>query len=236
MKRKQCNFIKDDLAKCTSFAMNRSDFCYRHNPDISEEDKINASSLGGKANSQPEFIETPFPEMKIENYQDVVSILADTINNVRSGKISQKSGSTIGYLSFIMLLAMDKAKKEAKDEKIEKLKAEGKWRPDPVYGVKVYTYKDDFYLDKDGNRLIVEKNNSNYFPEDLHEPEEDEDKSQTENIKKPKTRKRRHRSVSSVPKNGISLPPVKLIREVLSKEEHEKPMDNPISRNFSGET
>jgi hypothetical protein len=171
MKKKQCQFIKNDSSKCTSFAMKGSDFCYRHNPDISDDDKLNASSKGGKKSAKPEFIETPLPEMKLEKMGDVVTLLADTINNVRAGKISTKSGSTIGYLAFIMMMAMDKANCEKQLEEENKLKAEGKWKPDVVYPAKFYHYKDDFYLDKDGNPLIVENDGSYFYPQKEFKPE-----------------------------------------------------------------
>ena len=216
----KCKKFKSDGTQCKANAVFSSDFCWYHNPDIPEEIKRSVSSKGGKANSQPEFIETPLPEIKIEKMQGLAVLLSDTINNMRTGKISQKSGSSFAYLSFILLLVLDKALKEKEKEKIDNLKAEGKWRPDPVYGVKVYTYKDDFYLDKDGKRLIVEKRGNDYEPE-------------RKNIKKPKPRKRRHRSVTSIPKNGLPLPPEKLIREVLTKKEHEKLNDEPDSHNFS---
>ena len=173
MKRKQCKHTKRDSTKCTSFAMKGSDFCYRHNPDISDDDKLNASSKGGKTTLQDDFIQTPLPEIKIQKIQDVVTLLADTINNMRSGKISQKSGTSIGYLSFILLMAMDKAKAEKEQEKIDKLKAEGKWRPEPEYVPKFYRYKDEFYLDKDGNPLVVEKDGSECYPQMEYEPEVD---------------------------------------------------------------
>jgi len=205
----------DDLTKCTSFAMNGNDFCYRHNPEISEEEKLNASSLGGKSNSHPEFIETPLPEMKIERYQDIVSVLADTINNVRTGKISQKSGSTIGYLSFIMLMAVDKAKAEAKEEKIEKLKAEGKWQPEPAYDRKHYMYKDEFYLDKDGNKLVLENEDEEYVPE-IESPF-------VKGVSAGKTdrgcNKRKHKNQDKTFKK-------------LTKEEHFKLMDDPNYHNY----
>jgi hypothetical protein len=173
MKQIECQYIKSDSTKCTSFAMNGSDFCYRHNPDIPQEEKINASSKGG-INSHSSLAiedgeggwvgEVKLPLMKIENFNDLTAIMADSINRVRSGEISQKTGSTLAYMSFVMYMILDKAKSEAKQEKIEKLKAKGKWRPEPKYAPKFYTYKDDFFLDKDGNHLVVEKDGSTFHP------------------------------------------------------------------------
>ena len=160
MKQRQCQYIKNDSTKCTSFAMNGSDFCYRHNPDIPDEEKNNASSKGGmNSHSDSEFCnpllslgeeKVKLPHMKIENFNDLAAVMADSINRIRSGEISQKTGSTLAYMSFVMYMILDKAKAESKQEKIDKLKAEGKWRPEPKYAPKFYTYKDEFYLDKDG--------------------------------------------------------------------------------------
>ena len=211
----KCTQIKSDGSQCKANAVFKSDFCWNHNPDIPDEVKRSVSSKGGKANSFSEFIESPLPEIKIEKMQDLAILLSDTVNNMRSGKISQKSGSSFAYLSFILLLVLEKALKEKENERIDQLKAEGKWRPEPCYGNKFYTYKDMFYLDKDGNPLIVERKSDDYQPE-------------IKNIvRNKKSRKRRHRSVSTIPKNGLPVSPKKLIREVLSKEEHEKLIDDP---------
>ncbi len=171
MKTKQCKHKNINSKQCTAFAMNGCDYCYRHNPDISEEDKLDASSKGGKNSNKPEFIETPLPEMKLENMQDVVNLLADTVNNVRAGKISTKSGKTIGYLASLMIWAIKEAKAEKEQEEEKKMKAEGKWEPPIHYPTKVYHYKDEFYLDKNGNPLVVENDGSYTYPAKVFEPE-----------------------------------------------------------------
>ena len=88
------------------------------------------------------------------------------------GKSLKNPALHTGYLSFILLLVLEKALKEKEKEKIDKLKAEGKWRPEPRYAPKFYTYKDDFFLDKDGNHLVVEKDGSSFHPRLVFEPED----------------------------------------------------------------
>jgi hypothetical protein len=222
MKQKLCTYTKRGSSKCTSFAMKGSDYCYRHNPDISEEDKLNASSKGGRKGSKPEFIETPLPEMKIEKMQDVVALLADTINNVRSGKISTKSGSTIGYLAFIMMMAMDKVNCEKELEEENKLRAEGKWKPDVVYPTKVYHYKDEFYLDKDGNPLIVENDGSYSYPQKVFMPEN------------PDNTKQRHRKHAGKPM-APDKPQEKNTSNESNAEEPEEITDDTVSSDIPEE-
>ena len=223
MKQKQCQHIKTDSTRCASFAMSGSDFCYRHNPDISEDEKLNASSKGGNNNhpslslGEGGWEGEVLPPMPMENFQDIVDVMADSINQVRAGKISQKTGSTIAYMSFIMLMAMDKAKAEAKQEKTDKLKAEGKWRPEPKYAPKFYTYKDDFFLDKDGNHLVVEKDGSTFHPEMKFKYEEDSHVNRNAGSLKHHKHKRR------------KLKHIKL--KPLTCEQHEKLMDDPNYNN-----
>lgn len=217
----KCSFIKSDNTQCKANAVFNSAFCWYHNPDIPDEVKRAVSSKGGKANSEPQFIESPLPEIKIENMQGLAVLLNDTINNMRTGKISQKSGSAYGYLSFILLLVLEKALKEKEKEKIDKLKAEGKWRPEPKYAPKFYTYKDDFFLDKEGNHLVVEKDGSSFHPCLVFEPE-DSSKEETKSLSINKKRDKKHKVKH-------------LINKPLTQEEHEKLMDNPDYNNFSNE-
>jgi hypothetical protein len=175
----KCSYIKKDGSGCTAPVMHDSNYCVFHNPDISDEERFAIRSEATKSHSSLAFGEGGWegevPPMKIENFQDIVNVMADSINRVRLGRFSEKKGSTLAYMSFIMLMAMDKAKAEQKQEKIDKLKAEGKWRPEPRYAPKFYTYKDDFFLDKDGNHLIVENDGCNMYPSKTFKHEEVED-------------------------------------------------------------
>jgi len=158
----KCTYKKPDGSGCNAKAMHNSQYCVFHNPDISDEERFSIRSEAHHA-SKPEFIETPLPEMKMNNLRDVANELADTINQVRARKISQKSGTSIAYMSFVLYMIMKEAKEEEKNEEIAQQKANGTFRPEPVYNPKIYDYKDDYYLDKDGNALIVEHNGTSVF-------------------------------------------------------------------------
>jgi hypothetical protein len=45
----KCIFIKPNGDQCEANAMTQSDYCYLHNPEISQEDKQLAKVKGGKA-------------------------------------------------------------------------------------------------------------------------------------------------------------------------------------------
>jgi len=158
----KCTFKKNDGTACTAYAMHGSEYCVFHNPDISDKERFSVRSAAHQT-SKPEFIETSLPEMKMNNLRDVANMLSDSINQVRTHKISEKAGTSIAYMSFVLYMIMKEAKAEEQTEEIKQQKANGTYRPEPVYNPKVYDYKDDYYLDKDGNTLIVEHNGTNIW-------------------------------------------------------------------------
>jgi hypothetical protein len=163
-----CTFTKKDGSKCTANAIQNSQFCVFHDPNIPDSERFSIRSKGGSnshsllALGEEGWRGEVLPEMKMEKLRDVANVLADSINQVRAGKISPKTGGTLAYMSFVLYMIMDKAKAEEKEENIAKLKAEGKYIPEPEYVPKTYSYKDEYYLDKDSNPLIVEHNKINY--------------------------------------------------------------------------
>ena len=109
-----CSYIKKDGSGCTAPAMHESNYCVFHNPEISDEERFAIRSE--QVNTVPIIMKggvrkEPPPPMKIENFQDIENVMADSINQVRLGRFSEKKGNTLAYMSFVMLMAMDKAKR-----------------------------------------------------------------------------------------------------------------------------
>ena len=114
----KCKFIKDDETLCNANAMSDSSYCFLHNPDISEEEKQNAQAKGGKGNKIK--IMEPLEQVAIEKVEDVVKLLADTINRVRSGELDIKIANCIGYLSGHLTKAMEISELEQRIQTIER--------------------------------------------------------------------------------------------------------------------
>ncbi len=65
-----------------------------------------AGSSGAKtAATRPQDV----PDVPLETVQDVVALLADTINQVRKGQIDPRISNAVGYLAAIMLKAMEQS-------------------------------------------------------------------------------------------------------------------------------
>ena len=76
---------------CTAQAMQGASHCYRHNPDIPEADKIQASTNGGKATQ----VLTNADPVALRNVQGIVSLLESNINDVRAGRIDPRVSNAV---------------------------------------------------------------------------------------------------------------------------------------------
>lgn len=115
----KCAFVKENRDQCQAHPMKDSAFCYTHNPDISVEDKKDAQVRGGKGNAIK--LSSSLPVLQLTRAQDVVTLLEDTINRVRSGELDIRIGNTIGYLCGHLIKAIEVAEIEQRVLKVEKV-------------------------------------------------------------------------------------------------------------------
>lgn len=76
---------------CTAQAMQGATYCYRHNPDIPEAEKIQASTAGGRAtqvlaNAEP---------VTLRSVQSIVNLIESNINDVRKGAIDPRVSNAV---------------------------------------------------------------------------------------------------------------------------------------------
>lgn len=114
----KCQFVKPDDNECKANAMRDAEFCYLHNPKISEDEKYFSQSRGGKGNKHT--LQVPLEPIKVKNPSDVVVLLEDTINKVRSGELDLRTANCIGYLSGHITKALEIANIEKRIEIIER--------------------------------------------------------------------------------------------------------------------
>src|SRR3989338_6820943 len=114
-----CIFIKENKKRCGANPMIKSRFCFYHNPEVSQEEKLEAQIRGGMANKVG--VKEPLPIIRVQNTKDVVSLLEDTISRVRNGSLDLKIANTIGYLSGHLLKALETSDLEERMEKLEEI-------------------------------------------------------------------------------------------------------------------
>lgn len=114
----KCKQIKENNENCMANAMRGSNFCYLHNPEIDDDEKQFHQSRGGQANKHT--LQAPLEPVRVKTTSDVVVLLEDTINKVRSGELDLKTANCIGYLSGHITKALEIADIEKRIEVIER--------------------------------------------------------------------------------------------------------------------
>ena len=115
----KCEHIKPDGQKCEAHAVKDSEFCYFHNPDISDEEKREAQSNGGKTKALT--IQEPLPAIALTTPDHAVMLIADTINRVRAGTLDIRTANCLGFLSDKLLKAFEVSKLNGRVDIIEQV-------------------------------------------------------------------------------------------------------------------
>jgi len=115
----KCEFIKTDGEKCEAHAIKDSEFCYFHNPDISDEEKREAQSNGGKTKALK--LKEPLPALALVKPDDTILLVADTIRRVRAGTLDIRTANCLGFLSDKLLKAFEVSKLNDRVKIIERV-------------------------------------------------------------------------------------------------------------------
>src|SRR5438477_1430532 len=90
VKAQKCIYQRDNGTICHSYAVKGREHCWRHSPEISEEEKRNHFIRGGKARWQkacPRVLlsgeNVKLAPIEIAGIDDIVTLLSDTINRIR---------------------------------------------------------------------------------------------------------------------------------------------------------
>lgn len=102
--------------------MTDSKLCFKHNPDMEIERNI-AVLKGGYALKNPG---EPLPPVKLQSINDITGLIEDTINRIRTEPMSHHQANSIGYLSGILLKALEVGEYEKRLETLEQKIEESK--------------------------------------------------------------------------------------------------------------
>lgn len=102
---KKCKFRKGKKT-CKNFALTDDDYCFFHSPKKAKE-RAEAQRKGGKKALAEKKRILEESNIQIKNTSDVIKLLNETINQVRTGDIEVKIANCVGYLSGICLKALE---------------------------------------------------------------------------------------------------------------------------------
>jgi hypothetical protein len=112
----KCKAKRTDGKPCQARAMQGSNYCFRHNPEVKSE-ALEASSRGGSAKRQYTKLGNA---VRLETPHDIKKLMGKAINNLWTGKMpaSNPAGS-LGYLAKIFLESYEKSELESRLERLE---------------------------------------------------------------------------------------------------------------------
>ncbi len=92
---------------CGASVQTGSEYCFFHDPSRAHE-RDDARQRGGKQRARPAAVlDVETPAKDIKSVADVKGLLSDTIHQVRTGVIDPKVANCVGYLSGILLKAIE---------------------------------------------------------------------------------------------------------------------------------
>ena len=91
---------------CKNYALTDDNYCFFHSPKKAKQRALAQRKGGKKALAEKKRVLVG-SNIQIKNTTDIITLLNETINQVRTGAIEVKIANAVGYLSGICLKALE---------------------------------------------------------------------------------------------------------------------------------
>lgn len=119
----KCKAITKKGKRCKANALRERNYCLAHDPESRERFK-EITRKGGLVKKK---VQVSLAPIKFRgNVREILDLLADTINRVRSKDMPPRIANTIGYLAGYMIKALEMAELEERLKKVERVVLERK--------------------------------------------------------------------------------------------------------------
>ena len=108
---RRCQYQRKNRTRCGAHSQNGLPFCFFHDPALDGQ-RAAARKAGGIARTRGVVLPAHVPVKSLRTAADVGDLLGETINQVRRGEIDLRVSNAIGYLSGILLSAIEKGSLE----------------------------------------------------------------------------------------------------------------------------
>ena len=116
---KKCQFRKKNGERCGADSQTGKTLCIFHDP-ARADDGQRARQAGGLSRSRPaRVLPSNTPEHCLDSPKDVSNLLAASINQLRRGKLDPRVANAVGYLSTVLLRALEQGSLEERMAKLE---------------------------------------------------------------------------------------------------------------------
>ena len=115
----KCHFRKKYGTRCNANAQPANGLCVFHDPAKASEGR-RARSAGGITRSRAATVlPSDKPDHPLGNTKEVSAFLADSINQLRRGQLDPRVANGMGYLTNVLLRALEQGPLEERLAKIE---------------------------------------------------------------------------------------------------------------------
>lgn len=102
----RCKHIKNNGDQCRAPRTRGGEYCFWHDPSKAAE-RAAAQRTGGLNNNRSAVLPPDTANLAVGTAEEVVGLLGVTIDQVRVGLLDARVANTIGYLSGVLLRALD---------------------------------------------------------------------------------------------------------------------------------
>src|SRR5262245_58936277 len=107
MRTPRCGHKKRDGGPCPNPARPGKRTCWVHDPELAVV-RAEGRQRGGVNRSKPTATLPPdSPDLPLKTVADVVAVLGQTINQVRTGRLAVNVGNCLGVLAVVLLKAIE---------------------------------------------------------------------------------------------------------------------------------
>jgi len=119
----QCQAITKAGHPCRAHALKDKKFCLTHDPESKNQMRVYAQK-GGQVKKK---IQVHLAPVKFQgDVKEILDLLADTINRVRSNHMPARTANTIGYLANVMIKALEISQFNDRLKEVERIVLERK--------------------------------------------------------------------------------------------------------------
>jgi hypothetical protein len=115
-----CKARKSDGHACHAKARTGSDFCFFHDPELSDA-RRQAQCRGGRKHTRLRVIPSHTPDFDFSNSIRIIDLLEYTANRLVQGELDHKSAYVLGYLADCALRAHKVVTLEQRIVEVERL-------------------------------------------------------------------------------------------------------------------
>lgn len=109
---KKCDFKKSNGGQCGADAQTGKVLCVFHDPARSADGRRARRAGGVNRSRLPVVLPVDTPDHSLASPNDVANLLAQSINQLRRGELDLRIANGIGYLSSVLLRALEQGPME----------------------------------------------------------------------------------------------------------------------------